>query len=118
MSFRIRRLCLGHFGKVSQNMCWCAPLPVKPRAYSINPPSLSNKIFLGGIPHDLNERKNRIQSNFFFLYRVECFFFVLSKGELATRLSQFGSVRIEWPAENNRTRRRTNHGKFLKKFIF
>jgi hypothetical protein len=49
---------LGHFGKVSQNMCWCAPLPVKPRAYSINPPSLSNKIFLGGIPHDLNERKN------------------------------------------------------------
>ncbi|CAF4215525.1 unnamed protein product, partial [Rotaria magnacalcarata] len=76
-----------HFGKVSQNMCWCAPLPVKPRAYSINPPSLSNKIFLGGIPHDLNER------------------------ELATRLSQFGPVRIEWPAENNRTRRRTNHGK-------
>jgi hypothetical protein len=41
-------------------MCWCAPLPVKPRAYSINPPSLSNKIFLGGIPHDLNERKNKI----------------------------------------------------------
>jgi hypothetical protein len=32
-------------------------------------------------------------------------------GELATRLSQFGPVRIEWPAENNRTRRRTNHGK-------
>ena len=51
--------CLGHFGKVSQNMCWCAPLPVKPRAYSINPPSLSNKIFLGGIPHDLNERKKK-----------------------------------------------------------
>jgi hypothetical protein len=41
-------------------MCWCAPLPVKPRAYSINPPSLSNKIFLGGIPHDLNERKNKL----------------------------------------------------------
>jgi hypothetical protein len=56
----------GHFGKVSQNMCWCAPLPVKPRAYSINPPSLSNKIFLGGIPHDLNERKNRIFFHFFF----------------------------------------------------
>ncbi|CAF3394768.1 unnamed protein product [Rotaria sp. Silwood1] len=82
-----RRQATRHFGKVSQNMCWCAPLPVKPRAYSINPPSLSNKIFLGGIPHDLNER------------------------ELATRLSQFGPVRIEWPAENNRTRRRTNHGK-------
>lgn len=32
-------------------------------------------------------------------------------GELAARLSQFGPVRIEWPAENNRTRRRTNHGK-------
>jgi len=82
-----RRQATRHFGKVSQNMCWCAPLPVKPRAYSINPPSLSNKIFLGGIPHDLNER------------------------ELAARLSQFGPVRIEWPAENNRTRRRTNHGK-------
>lgn len=33
-------------------------------------------------------------------------------GELATRLNQFGPVRIEWPAENNRTRRRTNHGRY------
>jgi hypothetical protein len=61
----------GHFGKVSQNMCWCAPLPVKPRAYSINPPSLSNKIFLGGIPHDLNERKSRIY-DFLFLINLKC----------------------------------------------
>ncbi len=38
------------------------------------------------------------------------------QGELATRLSQFGPVRIEWPAENNRTRRRTNHGRFF--FLF
>ena len=70
--FHLQRLCLGHFGKVSQNMCWCAPLPVKPRAYSINPPSLSNKIFLGGIPHDLNERKNRIRSCL--LYRMDFVF--------------------------------------------
>ncbi len=87
-------------------MCWCAPLPVKPRAYSINPPSLSNKIFLGGIPHDLNERKNSVSSLSCLMYG---WFF---SGELATRLSQFGPVRIEWPAENNRTRRRTNHGRF------
>ena len=99
-----KAFCLGHFGKVSQNMCWCAPLPVKPRAYSINPPSLSNKIFLGGIPHDLNERKERrsIEN----AYGISVFL-----GELAARLSQFGPVRIEWPAENNRTRRRTNHGR-------
>jgi hypothetical protein len=40
------------------------------------------------------------------------------QGELATRLSQFGPVRIEWPAENNRTRRRTNHGRFFFLEIF
>ena len=90
-------------------MCWCAPLPVKPRAYSINPPSLSNKIFLGGIPHDLNERKRRIFVCFFSCVNA----FSIPLGELATRLSQFGSVRIEWPAENNRTRRRTNHGRYF-----
>jgi len=55
---------------------WCAPLPVKPRTYSMKPPSLSSKIFLGGIPHDMNE------------------------GELSTRLSQFGSVRIVWPGKS------------------
>ena len=87
-------------------MCWCAPLPVKPRAYSINPPSLSNKIFLGGIPHDLNERE---RDSLRLSPRISDVF--LFQGELATRLSQFGPVRIEWPAENNRTRRRTNHGK-------
>ena len=86
-------------------MCWCAPLPVKPRAYSINPPSLSNKIFLGGIPHDLNERKMNEHHR---SIDRRCF---VGLGELAARLSQFGPVRIEWPAENNRTRRRTNHGR-------
>jgi hypothetical protein len=95
-------------------MCWCAPLPVKPRAYSINPPSLSNKIFLGGIPHDLNERKNKL----YFSYLSEIFYCFFSEGELATRLSQFGPVRIEWPAENNRTRRRTNHGMIFFENLF
>lgn len=46
---------------------------------------------------------------------IRCFFV---QGELATRLSQFGPVRIEWPAENNRTRRRTNHGKDLQRSSF
>lgn len=86
-------------------MCWCAPLPVKPRAYSINPPSLSNKIFLGGIPHDLNDRKNGLS----FFLSLNLILYLI--GELIARLSQFGPVRIEWPAENNRTRRRTNHGR-------
>ena len=44
----------GHFGKVQPGLIWTSPLPVRPRTFSIRPPSLSCKVFLGGIPHDLN----------------------------------------------------------------
>ena len=47
----------GHFGKVQPGLIWTSPLPVRPRTFSIRPPSLSCKVFLGGIPHDLNPSK-------------------------------------------------------------
>ncbi|CAF3768046.1 unnamed protein product [Rotaria sp. Silwood1] len=66
-----------HFGKVQPGLIWTAPLPVRPRIFSIRPPALSCKIFLGGIPHDLNPR------------------------DLQERLENFGSVRLEWPNKDN-----------------
>ncbi|CAF4519400.1 unnamed protein product, partial [Rotaria sp. Silwood2] len=66
-----------HFGKVQPGLIWTAPLPVRPRIFSIRPPALSCKIFLGGIPHDLNPRN------------------------LQERLENFGSVRLEWPNKDN-----------------
>ncbi|CAF4363401.1 unnamed protein product [Rotaria sp. Silwood2] len=66
-----------HFGKVQPGLIWTAPLPVRPWIVSIRPPALSCKIFLGGIPHDLNPRN------------------------LQERLENFGSVRLEWPNKDN-----------------
>jgi hypothetical protein len=54
----------GHFGKVQPGLIWTSPLPVRPRTFSMRPPSLSCKVFLGGIPHDLNPSEL-----FFFLYK-------------------------------------------------
>jgi hypothetical protein len=56
--------------------------------------------------------------NYIFLVYLKYFIVFFFEGELATRLSQFGPVRIEWPAENNRTRRRTNHGMIFFENLF
>ncbi|CAF1196802.1 unnamed protein product [Rotaria sp. Silwood1] len=72
-----RRQATRHFGKVQPGLIWTSPLPVRPRTFSIRPPSLSCKIFLGGIPHDLNPR------------------------DLQECLESFGSVRLEWSNMDN-----------------
>ncbi|CAF3723274.1 unnamed protein product [Rotaria sordida] len=66
-----------HFGKVQPDLLWTSPLPVRPRIFSMRPPSLSCKIFLGGIPHDLNPR------------------------DLQECLESFELVRLEWPNMDN-----------------
>ncbi|CAF3378066.1 unnamed protein product [Rotaria socialis] len=68
-----RRQATRHFGKVQPGLIWTSNLPVRPRSFSMRPPSLSCKVFLGGIPHDLNPR------------------------DLQERLEHFGPVRLEWP---------------------
>ncbi|UJR15460.1 hypothetical protein I4U23_002403 [Adineta vaga] len=68
-----RRQATRHFGKVQPGLIWTSPLPIRARTFSMRPPSLSCKIFLGGIPHDLNLR------------------------DLQERLESFGPVRLEWP---------------------
>ncbi|CAF2686816.1 unnamed protein product [Rotaria sp. Silwood2] len=72
-----RRQATRHFGKVQPGLIWTSPLPFRPRIFSMRPPSLSCKIFLGGIPHDLSPRV------------------------LQERLESFGSVRLEWPNMDN-----------------
>ncbi|CAF1480135.1 unnamed protein product [Adineta ricciae] len=72
-----RRQATRHFGKVQPGLIWTSPLPIRARTFSMRPPSLSCKIFLGGIPHDLNLR------------------------DLQERLESFGSVRLEWPNMDN-----------------
>jgi hypothetical protein len=61
----------------------------------MRPPSLSCKIFLGGIPHDLNPSEL-----FFFLYK-KIFYDKILIGDLQERLESFGSVRLEWPNKDN-----------------
>jgi hypothetical protein len=64
-------LFLGHFGKIQPGLIWTSPLPVRPRIFSIRPPLLSCKIFLGGIPHDLNPSRRRKKKQDFFLYIIK-----------------------------------------------
>ncbi len=98
----------GHFGKVQPGLIWTSPLPVRPRIFSIRPPSLSCKIFLGGIPHDLNPSRL-----FIYIYiEVFCKKLILL-GDLQERLESFGLVRLEWPNKDNipMHRNSSNHSK-------
>ncbi|CAF0977421.1 unnamed protein product [Rotaria magnacalcarata] len=89
-----RRQATRHFGKVQPGLIWTAPLPVRPRIFSIRPPALSCKIFLGGIPHDLNPR------------------------DLQERLENFGSVRLEWPNKDNTTMHKNSSNHITVGFVY
>ncbi|CAF1281760.1 unnamed protein product [Adineta steineri] len=89
-----RRQATRHFGKVQPGLIWTSPLPVRPRIFSIRPPSLSCKIFLGGIPHDLNPR------------------------DLQERLESFGSVRLEWPNKDNVSIHRNSSNHISAGFVY
>ncbi|CAF1029571.1 unnamed protein product [Didymodactylos carnosus] len=82
-----RRQATQHFGKVKPGLCWNSPLPVRSRGFSVQTPSMSCKVFLGGIPHDIHER------------------------DLSSRLAEFGPCRLEWPTDNFSINRNGNHGK-------
>jgi cytoplasmic polyadenylation element-binding protein len=89
-----RRQATRHFGKVQPGLIWTSPLPVRPRIFSIRPPSLSCKIFLGGIPHDLNPR------------------------DLQERLESFGLVRLEWPNKDNIPMHRNSSNHITAGFVY
>ncbi|CAF1016162.1 unnamed protein product [Adineta ricciae] len=89
-----RRQATRHFGKVQPGLIWTSPLPVRPRIFSIRPPSLSCKIFLGGIPHDLNPR------------------------DLQERLESFGLVRLEWPNKENVSMHRNTSNHITAGFVY
>ncbi|CAF1326576.1 unnamed protein product [Adineta steineri] len=88
-----RRQATRHFGKVQPGLIWTSPLPVRPRTFSMRPPSLSCKVFLGGIPHDLNPR------------------------DLQERLESFGPVRLEWPNMDNMPMHR-NSSNIMAGFVY
>lgn len=115
MNYSIIFLFLGHFGKVQPGLIWTSPLPVRPRIFSIRPPSLSCKIFLGGIPHDLNPSKIFIHRKIEKQQQK-----LLYLGDLQERLESFGLVRLEWPNKDNipMHRNSSNHSKNHSLFFF
>jgi len=89
-----RRQATRHFGKVQPGLIWTSPLPVRPRTFSIRPPSLSCKVFLGGIPHDLNPR------------------------DLQERLESFGPVRLEWPNKDHIPMHKNSSNNMMAGFVY